>query len=477
MADTLAFNHDLIADGEPGGRAAARLVFAKATEHLDRVEASRPSLVVYFVAARTDTSSLPAKRVEAFLRGFATTSFPSFVVEPVTDGPRHSAIDRISQLLDLYLPLESTTSILLGSLHTGDLVKLLKNLPQHLIDKVTLVSTVTVAPACRQLRDERGIRTSHGLESLFGKFLSPDLAATLWSDDDQPKDSYDDTAPDSESDEEDRWNYNQIVSALSTATPASDSPGPPRSGVSAESASTLSLERRSTAQLGTDAVSSSFEPTEPQASTSKAPVPSGLIWDCPSDEEEIFAVWESETQQGEASDPGDRDDPSPASQGVVAGSDPVRRAASQPSTPPRHAQRPTRRPAFATPTKGTRATPPETIVDTPDGPVSSLASFEPPLLSLSVHPQPCKKHYLSPTGCPKSASTCHFSHAWPFTPQERELFPLFAKGTPCQDFVRGKCDKGEACIQGHRCPFTVTRCPYGRACKFRIRGLPHSSRT
>jgi len=119
----------------------------------------------------------------------------------------------------------------------------------------------------------------------------------------------------------------------------------------------------------------------------------------------------------------------------------------------------------------------ETITKTPQGLVSSLPAFQTPFLSFRSNTQPCKRHYCSPTGCPQTAQSCRFSHNFPFTAKERDLFPLWVKSTVCMDASRGKCKKGDAnCIQGHRCPFTIKGCPWGTTCKFKEKGMPHSSR-
>lgn len=107
------------------------------------------------------------------------------------------------------------------------------------------------------------------------------------------------------------------------------------------------------------------------------------------------------------------------------------------------------------------ATVKETIVQTPLGPVSSLAAFTPPVLSFSAFTQPCKRFYLVASdsssaggggggGCPQTAQSCRFSHAFPFTPEERSLFPMWSKSTVCMDHTRQKCKRGESCYQGHR---------------------------
>jgi len=80
----------------------------------------------------------------------------------------------------LYLPLSSTSSILLASLHNNDLYPYLLSLPIDLKLKITFLSTVTIAPSYRHLSNEGWFKTSREFEDLFGGLLSPDVAARIW---------------------------------------------------------------------------------------------------------------------------------------------------------------------------------------------------------------------------------------------------------------------------------------------------------
>ncbi|GAA5859515.1 hypothetical protein JCM8547_006859 [Rhodosporidiobolus lusitaniae] len=101
----------------------------------------------------------------------------------------------------------------------------------------------------------------------------------------------------------------------------------------------------------------------------------------------------------------------------------------------------------------------------PDGP------FEPPRMRFS-NPRPCFDYYLAPTGC-KKRSHCRFSHHYPFTRGEWDLFPKYAKSIICPFAAEGVC-KWEKCYNAHACPYTIDRCRWGADCRFLQSGLPHS---
>ncbi|GAA6018357.1 hypothetical protein JCM11491_005944 [Sporobolomyces phaffii] len=431
------------------------------------------AVIVYLVADRKKSISYPEKRVEAFLRGFGSTSEPSFVVEPINGSP----LLRITQLLDLYLALESTTSVLLGSLHTNDLCPYLVNLAPEYQHKVTLLDTVTVAPCYRRLGSP--FNSSREFESLFGELLTPDVAAKMLWDSVDPAEVGRDRETKHKNDGDDNKDNGpagggrDIRSHDATSWRAEDNPFPTTAA--------------------------------PVASTSQT---SRLIWDVDSDDD--LPAWDPTSQQQLAQfspPPSPQGTPSPPV--VVAAPDPPgpsveaallldsstspRVITTRPSTNPLPV-RPVQKPAFAAatttssssaaaskPANGKKVKP-ETITQTPLGPVSSLAAFSVPSLTFSAFAeQPCKRHYAARGGCPQSGQACRFSHEFPFTPQERALFPYWVKGTVCMDAARGKCQKhkpGEVdeCYQGHRCPYTNQGCPFGNHCKFRQLGMPHSSR-
>jgi len=88
-----------------------------------------------------------------------------------------------TELLKTYIPLKSVSTILLGALHTTDLYSYLKTLPSQYQAKVTLVSTITVAPPYRVLVDSGTVAAWRGLERLFGGMSElPDLSTLSIND-------------------------------------------------------------------------------------------------------------------------------------------------------------------------------------------------------------------------------------------------------------------------------------------------------
>ncbi|GAA5847219.1 hypothetical protein JCM5353_007799 [Sporobolomyces roseus] len=192
------FNASLIADGQSGGQIASMLLY-------DRIKASlikrnmTSSILVYFVADRLQSVSLPREKWEAFLTGFGKTKNPCFVIDPL-DSSSSLRITRLSslslcshsrlltdfpliELLDLFLPLSSTATVYLGSLDTSKLYPYLITLPPLKKNKVTLLSTITVAPCYRGLEEKGWIKIDRGVEGLFGELLMPEIAGRSWRGD------------------------------------------------------------------------------------------------------------------------------------------------------------------------------------------------------------------------------------------------------------------------------------------------------
>lgn len=89
--------------------------------------------------------------------------------------------------------------------------------------------------------------------------------------------------------------------------------------------------------------------------------------------------------------------------------------------------------------------------------------------------RPCNLFWIQSSGCP--FEQCSYSHSHPFTLDEYLDYRLFVKSTPCPDMIKhGRCKAGDACVQGHRCPYTERECPHNRKgmCHYKIAGLPHS---
>jgi len=114
-----------------------------------------------------------------------------------------------TELLKTYLPLKSVSTILLGSLHVTDLYSYLRTLPSQYQSKITLVSTITVAPPYRVLVDSGTVEAWRGLERLFGGMSElPNLSALSLENDlepptriDEVPDDIEEEAPESPSEE------------------------------------------------------------------------------------------------------------------------------------------------------------------------------------------------------------------------------------------------------------------------------------
>ncbi|GAA5885682.1 hypothetical protein JCM16303_003112 [Sporobolomyces ruberrimus] len=440
------FNASFVADGKAGGERASECFYTLAKDRLVKREGQETNLVVYLVADRASDSAIPEKRIEAFYEGFASAGKLSFVVEPIDSSPSC----RIEQILDLYLPLESTSSILLGSLHDNSLYSYVIGLPPQHKNKLTLISTINVAPCYRQLVNEGWFKASTEFESLFGE-----LPTSL-------------------------------------------------NGVDVPSMRRASVQLGICAEEDSSKETASKTKTNPVTPSSKDPQEA---WDDERDSDEDFATWNPKAQPRFSPPPSPQRSPSPlelpplnpksiaaspvaqkpptsSPSNLLEPDDPFPALPSRPfaTLPPKpiitsvSSQPLPIRPIALPPKKLVPLKKVEVITQTPQGPVSSLPSFHVPTLSFSAFTQPCKRYYLSPTGCPQSAQSCRFSHSFPFSPYEKQYFPLWSKGTVCMDAMRGKCLKGEECHQGHRCNWTVKQCPFGDSCKFKVRGLPHSSR-
>lgn len=89
--------------------------------------------------------------------------------------------------------------------------------------------------------------------------------------------------------------------------------------------------------------------------------------------------------------------------------------------------------------------------------------------------RPCNSYWMDPAGC-GLGNRCKYVHDCDWTRDEFLDYRLFVKSTPCQVLVkRGRCDRGEQCPHGHRCPYTERTCPHRSKCHFREAGLPHST--
>ncbi|GAA5947271.1 hypothetical protein JCM10213_001208 [Rhodosporidiobolus nylandii] len=383
------FNDSLIQQREEGGRlAAAELHRILGKEVASAGEGGE--LLVYLVAdgRKLSRSSRPTS-LEAFLQGLAGAAEPTVVASPC-EGHGGSA-ERILQLLSLYLPLGSTSRIFLGGLHTNYLAEYLEGLPAELRGKVTLLSTVTVAPKIRKLVSDGYFAYSDALEGLFGELGGAESETEeVALEDGEKQDAW----------PEDVWDVEQ--------------------------------ERASTASASTE------QPKKRMLSDTLSPYP--LSSPAPA----VAAQ----------SDAGDLAACEACSSHLTAGNGKKKRSGKSEYSGVKGAG------AKVAPGLLPRPTP------VPSGP------FKPPSLNFSTGTPPCNAFYLAPDGCRKMA--CSFSHSFPFTAEEWKRFPLAVAAQICSNRVHGKCNKGDACIKGHRCPYTVSACPHGAECYYLQAGLPHS---
>ncbi|GAA5826639.1 hypothetical protein JCM5353_004999 [Sporobolomyces roseus] len=439
------FNTSFLNDGIKGGETAAELVYTLAKEkvEIDNSRDGDTKLIVYLVS-NAHNVTMNSNKNQAFLKGFASTSNPCFVVEPIKVDGTSSASIRILELLKTYIPLKSVSTILLGALHTTDLYSYLKTLPSQYQAKVTLVSTITVAPPYRVLVDSGTVAAWRGLERLFGGMSElPDLS-TL-SINDSPR------AP----------------VRIDEAPLEEEAPESP----SEEMIARLIWE------------SSGFERSEEDDS---------------SEEWEIASPRSTRKPQNgnvdNSSAPGDRSYSSAARAAssinqVVGASRAAQQAkpgaTSQPRSPRR--ERGGRQKAFSKTSGASRRRAQRERVAAEArreenqarlrelesiGEVSPYPAWRPPRITFD-EPHPCINQYLSKDKC--TDRNCPYSHDYPFTEEEKRLYRPFIKSMICTKFLHGQCKKGEDCLKGHRCPYTVKGCIFKEKCYYKTQGLPHSS--
>ncbi|GAA6031617.1 hypothetical protein JCM8097_006551 [Rhodosporidiobolus ruineniae] len=409
------FNASIVQEGEKGGRTAAREVHRLLKREIE----GGADLVVYHVADHGGCSFGNSSAFASFLRGFSSADEPSFLAAP-TEGPGGS-VNRITQLLFLNLPLTSISHIFLGSLHTNLLATYLEGVPTQLCGKITLLETVTIAPRVRSLVTEGHFRSTRALQGLFGELGGLESGFDFLG--------VDDASGTKEETEKAGLGWAAEPTAPSDAQSTSSS-GPKKRMLSDAFTS-----------------SSSFHPPSPPpgvaAGSTTAPTPS-------SSSLPRFLP--------------------PPLQGVEL-------AAA--TTPPRADSPPATRPASSSSPKkgkekqkesgkgewlqlGKRKYDAPSLVGAkvPDGlypppyPIPSGA-FKPPLLRFPDDNKPCNR----------------------FQPEEWRQFKKAIKGTMCNEAKYGKCKMtADSCIQGHRCPYTLTSSPFEEkgTCHFSNAGLPHS---
>ncbi|GAA6062542.1 hypothetical protein JCM10212_004308 [Sporobolomyces blumeae] len=332
----------------------------------------------------------------------------------VVQAEADDATARIAQLVDLYLPLESVAFVLVGSLNSDALFSSISALSPTRRSKVVLVSTIDVAPAWRNLAKQGQVQTWRGIEDLFGG-TTPPFAFGIERG--QPE--------------------------LYTLT-VSDA------GDISLGLSSLTLSEAGEAQGQSRQKSDSDDSSDWQVASPRSAKPV--------------------TSPASPSSPGASPSESGSSPRMGATSGAARRRDRR----YRSGRRETGRREKSPETEVAQADPP--LISTPKGPVSPLPAWDPPVLGLRVKPPPCLHHYLSVSGCYRPPGTCPYSHAYPFSSDERRDYRKYIKSILCVQLQHNeRCTLGEQCLMGHRCPYTFRGCPYGARCFYRLKGLPHSS--
>ncbi|GAA5906789.1 uncharacterized protein JCM6883_005692 [Sporobolomyces salmoneus] len=430
------FSASYLTEGARGGKLAAEHVYALARE---KTKGSSTKLIVYLVSDGHD-NAIGSGQTKAFLRGFASTENSCFVVEPLRQANGlPSASARILQLLKLYVPLKTVSTILLGSLHNAHLYGYLRALPTTDQAKITLVSTISVAPPYRVLVDGNSFVAWRGLEGLFGGLSLPDLTTLSVKEVAQAR--IDEVEEVKEETVEEDNDINQNEQSLEMAAPSS--------------------------------------PEEFQQ----------FLWDSsPSDEtEEESDEWEvaGRKKPPRPTSPGNNLDADGVSQLMDPNNAQVReRSGTRPrerggrdrrglsTTSGASRRRKQRERERGRRDQGRRSSRVEPRKE--QGLISPLPAWDPPRIILH-EPHPCVHHYLRPEGC--QTHNCPYSHnyEWASEWEEKVGYRLFVKSKLCVKFVHGKCSKGEDCLMAHRCHSDLKSCRHGPRCYFLTQGLPHSS--
>ncbi|BGP42134.1 hypothetical protein JCM10449v2_006137 [Rhodotorula kratochvilovae] len=162
------FNASSIAQGEAGGRAAAEELHRLARQEVAASGDGGGEAVVHLVTrSKEGLPFVGGAAHERWLAGFASAPKLCHISLPLDDS--RGGAGRILQLLTLYLPLASISTIFIGSLHTNYLAPYLEGLPPRLRSKICLLETVTVAPDVHMLVVEGLFRTTKVFKSLFGE--------------------------------------------------------------------------------------------------------------------------------------------------------------------------------------------------------------------------------------------------------------------------------------------------------------------
>ncbi|GAA5899793.1 hypothetical protein JCM6882_005436 [Rhodosporidiobolus microsporus] len=409
-------------------------------------QAAGPSLAIALLHGEGDQASLSpsdnrktsfgrSTAADDFFRGFATSSSPCLVVAPHS-GPGGS-VERILELLFLYLPLASVSQIFLGSLHTNALASYLESLPAELRGKITLLQTVTVAPKVKQLVKDGFFSSSDAISSLFGELGDIELGFDYLGLTDTPEDKRT---------EEDSPNVSAFFCFLNRSRSAHH--GSPRD-LKVSPTVAASHDTHNAGKTVASHAAPQLEQKPPPTTTAAVPTRRPAIPQAPPSASAPVGTpgWASYRAQQ-----------------IREGTSTVSPAA------------PTPAPEAATSVVVTKSTggakvdpnlygPPPRI---PEGPFNPPKFVFPPGVR-----SPCNVFFLAPQGC-RRKENCPFDHGFKFTQEQWPQYAFFVKSKICEEEARGYCLRGRDCIKGHRCPYTRATCPFDLNCRYLEAGLPHS---
>ncbi|GAA5975344.1 hypothetical protein JCM5350_006442 [Sporobolomyces pararoseus] len=379
------FNASYLASGVKGGKLAAEHITA-----LVKAKTLGTKMVVYLVSDNHQ-NLIGSGQTQAFLRGFASTSNSCFVVEPIQ---AHGSTLKTGRVL--------------RSLHNNQLYSYLRNLtPQEQL-KITLCSTITVAPPYRVLVDSGTFEAWRGFEPLFGGLAIPDLSTLSIKETVETR--IDEVDEQEEEEEEEREENDQ-----SQDEDERDEIAPPSSP---EDQNDFNWDSFPESVSGSSDESSEWEVAGPRSNKKPTQPRNGSAnGEHPADTNGEGTLTAHNGTSSRRPERGTRDR---NGRSTTSGAS---RRRKQRERIQRDQQRTQRR-------RQERFVPHQVIT-------SPLPAWEPPHLTFT-DPHPCIHHYLRKGGC--ETRDCPYSHNYKWKSEEEKnvLYPLFIKSILCVKYVKGQ---------------------------------------